>query len=61
MSVQRLTNDNMQANRDKMKYKKNYEDLLAKTKKNIVLSTVIPEPAIAQQLSTKAEVANKIA
>ena len=38
----------MQANRDKMKYKKNYEDLLAKTKKNSVLSNVTPEPAIAQ-------------
>ena len=60
MQVQRLTNDNIQANKDKMKYKKNYEDLLAKTKKNIVLSNATPDPVIAQQLNIKTETGNKI-
>ena len=60
MQVQRLTNDNIQANKDKMKYKKNYEDLLAKTKKNIVLSNATPDPVIAQQLYIKTETVNKI-
>lgn len=60
MQVQRLTNDNIQANKDKMKYKKNYEDLLAKTKKNIVLCNATPDPVIAQQLNIKNETVNKI-
>jgi len=48
MQVQRLTTDITQANKDKMKYKKLYEDLLVKTKKNIAINNATPEPMIAQ-------------
>jgi len=56
--VQRLTTDNKQANQDKLKYKKNYEDLLAKNKKSNAISNATPEPTIEQKFRT--ETTNKI-
>ena len=41
----------MKSNRDKIKYKKMYEDLLAKTKKSLNIQNATPEPLLSTKNS----------